>query len=198
MRGVNLLVLLLTLLPSKHVLRMTGTTTGKKLGTHDAFFPHRVIETKPDFRAPALRTQMQTLTVDTLKLMFQNLMRREADVILVNSQQKRPTFIAKASRIAVRKVLSHYWDNSSVFGIDLVGAVLRQGTFVQKMTKLDWLHSPSLMSTTQRLIVKYHRFVRIAAEYPQKTVVPTLDVDLAWVSRRSTAPVGSITNQVSW
>lgn len=83
--------------------------------------------------------------------------------------------------MAIRKVLSHYWDNSSIFGIDLVGAVLRQGTFVQKMAKLDWLHSPSVLTTMQRLIVKYHRFVRLAGENPKKTVVPTLDVDLAWV-----------------
>lgn len=124
---------------------------------------------------------MHRLTVEILKVKFQNMMLIQSDVMLVNAQQKKQYFIAKSSRIAVRKVLSHYWDNSSVFGIDLVGAVLRQGTFVQKMAKLDWLHSPSLMSTVQRLIVKYHRFVRLAADYPKKTVVPTLDVDLAWV-----------------
>jgi hypothetical protein len=159
----------------------SGTTEGKKLGTHDAFFPNRILETKPEFRASSLRDEIERLTVDSLRLKFQSLMRTQSDIILVNEQQKKPHFIAKSSRIAVRKVLSHYWDNSSVFGIDLVGAVLRQGTFVQKMTKLDWLHSPSLMSTVQRLIVKYHRFVRLAADHPKKTVVPTLDIDLAWV-----------------
>ncbi|KAH4044073.1 hypothetical protein HBI24_240210 [Parastagonospora nodorum] len=164
----------------------SGTTTGKKLGTHDAFFPHRVIETKTEFRGPWIRPRMSKMTMELLKLNFQNLMRTQSDVLLVNAQQKKPYFIAKASRIAVRKVLSHYWDNSSVFGIDLVGAVLRQGVFVQKMTKLDWLHSPTLMSTTQRLIVKYHRFVRLAAENPQKIVVPTLDVDLAWHTHQLT------------
>jgi hypothetical protein len=113
--------------------------------------------------------------------------------MLVNSQQQNPSRIAKGSRIAVRKVLSHYWDNSSVFGIDLVGAVLRQGTFVQKMHKLDWLHSPNIMSTVQRLIVKYHRFVRLAAEHPKQTVVPTLDIDLAWV-RPPPSPLPLLTN----
>jgi hypothetical protein len=108
--------------------------------------------------------------------------------MLANAQQHKPFFIAKSSRIAVRKVLSHYWDNSSIFGIDLIGAVLRQGTFVQKMNKLDWLHSPSLMPTVQRLIVKYHRFVRLAADHPQKTVVPTLDIDLAWVNSLFSSP----------
>lgn len=164
------------------MLTVLGTTRGKKLGTHDAFYPHRVIETRSDLKPVALRRQMQRLTVEVLKQGFQTVIRSHEDTLIVNAQQRRPAFIAKSSRVAVRKVLSHYWDNSSVFGIDLVGAVLRQGTFVQKMTKLDWLHSPSVMSTVQRLIVKYHRFVRLAGEYPSKTVVPTLDIDLAWVS----------------
>jgi hypothetical protein len=124
---------------------------------------------------------MEYLNMDALKLKLQNVMRSPSDVVLVNAEQHKPSFIAKPSRIAVRKVLSHYWDNSSVFGIDLVAAVLRQGTFVQKMSQIDWLHSPNLMSTVQRLIVKYHRFVRLAAAWPGRIVVPTLDVDLAWV-----------------
>jgi hypothetical protein len=106
-------------------------------------------------------------------------MRSTSDIIVVNAQQYKPSFIAKSSRIAVRKVLSHYWDSSTVFGIDFVGAVLRQGTFMQNMAKLDWLHSPNVMLTMQRL--KYHRCVRLAAEDPNKVVVLTLDVDLAWV-----------------
>jgi hypothetical protein len=128
---------------------------------------------------------MNRLTVEMLKVKFTDLMKNRPDITLVNAQQRIPPMICKSSRIAVRKVLSHYWDNSSVFGIDLVGAVLRQGTFVQKMHKLDWLHSPNVMSTVQRLIVKYHRFVRLAADYPEKTVVPTLDIDLAWVRQIS-------------
>jgi hypothetical protein len=123
-------------------------------------------------------------------------MKKPSEVALVNSEQKRPSLIAKGSLIAVRKVLSHYWDNSSVFGIDLVGAVLRQGTFVQKMHKLDWLHSPNVMSTVQRLIVKYHRFIRLAAEYRKQTVVPTLDIDLAWVCLSSLHPLQSLTQIV--
>ncbi len=53
------------------------------------------------------------------------------------------------------------------------------------MHQFDWLHSPNLMSTTQRLIVKYHRFVRLAADAGIGSVVPTLDVDLAWVRNSS-------------
>jgi hypothetical protein len=170
------------------MLILLGTTEGKKLGTHDAFFPHRIIECKSEFKPTAIRAQVDRLTMNMIKLQFESLLRSHTATILINAQQKRPEFIAKGSRVAVRKVLSHYWDNSSVFGIDLTGAVLRQGTFVQKMTKLDWLHSPNVMSTVPRLIVKYHRFVRLAAENPKKTVVPTLDIDLAWVSCNPVVP----------
>ncbi|KAH7371691.1 hypothetical protein BKA66DRAFT_590700 [Pyrenochaeta sp. MPI-SDFR-AT-0127] len=165
------------------------STTGKKIGTHDAFFPNRVIETRPEFRPSALRENIQNLTVDGLRSMYQDVMRSSVEVTHVNSSQFRPHFLAKNSKIAVRKLLSHYWDNSSVFGLDLVGAVLRQGTFVQKMRKMDWLHSPSIMSTAQRLIVKYHRFVQLSADDPKKGVVPTLDVDLAWHTHQLTPKV---------
>jgi hypothetical protein len=160
------------------------SANGKNLGSHDAFFPNRAIQNCAKFHAPALREELETLTISGLKEKFQTLMfGRGLDLLIVNSLQHKPTFLAKNSKIAVRKMLSHYWDNSSVFGIDLVGAVLRQGTFVHKMKKLDWLHSPALFATTKRLIVKYHRFVRIAGDCPKTSVVPTLDIDLAWVCR---------------
>jgi hypothetical protein len=38
-----------------------------------------------------------------------------------------------AAREQIRKVMSRYWDNASPFGLDLVGAVVRQGVFTQKM-----------------------------------------------------------------
>lgn len=158
------------------------TSTSKKLGTHDVFYPNRVVKTSHQFQRNTLRKNAETLTVEELKSMFAKSMANRHDLMLANVDQNRPEFLAKTSKIAVRKVLSHYWENSSVFGIDLVGAVLRQGSFVQKMKKIDWLHSPNVISTMQRLIVKYHRFVRLAADFPKQSIVPTLDVDLAWVS----------------
>ncbi|OAX80360.1 hypothetical protein ACJ72_05311 [Emergomyces africanus] len=83
-------------------------------------------------------------------------------------------------RIATRKMMSRYWDNSSPFALDLVGAVIRQGTFIGKMDNIDWIHSPTLESTVNRLITKYIYFFRIMSENPMEMAVPTLDVDLAW------------------
>ncbi|KAH6633873.1 hypothetical protein B0J18DRAFT_975 [Chaetomium sp. MPI-SDFR-AT-0129] len=85
-----------------------------------------------------------------------------------------------ASRVAVRKMMSRYWENCSMFALDLSGAVMRQGVFVEKMCQLDWLHSPSARDTMARLLVKYRRFMGILTERPGNIAVPTLDVDLAW------------------
>ncbi|KAK0732423.1 hypothetical protein B0T21DRAFT_443207 [Apiosordaria backusii] len=86
-----------------------------------------------------------------------------------------------AARTAIRKMMNTYWQNFSIFGLDLSGAVMRQGIFIEKMVKLDWLlHSPSARQTMERVLVKYNRFFAIMAENTGTVVVPTLDVDLAW------------------
>ena len=91
----------------------------------------------------------------------------------------------KADRVSIRKCMSRYWDNSSPFALDLVGAVIRQGSFVEKMHNIDWIHSPALPSTMKRLLVKYQRFVSIMKD-KNNMAVPTLDVDLAWHTHQLT------------
>ncbi|KAH6651357.1 hypothetical protein F5144DRAFT_589591 [Chaetomium tenue] len=88
--------------------------------------------------------------------------------------------LPSGSRIAIRKMMSRYWENFSIFALDLGGAVMRQGLFGEKMCKLDWLHSPSVHSTMSRLLTKYERFLTIMSKNPKCLTVPTLDVDLAW------------------
>jgi len=158
--------------------------TGKPLGAHDPFFPNRMVEKLPEFSHQALQTNIENMSIEKLKSMIENVIKPQSKwkMEIVNSEQSIPNLVAKYSKIAIRKMLSNYWDNSSVFGLDLVGAVLRQGTFVLKMRKIDWLNSPAVMTTMQRLIVQYHRFIRIIADNPRKVAVPTLAVDLAWVS----------------
>lgn len=110
--------------------------------------------------------------------------------------------LSSLSRTHIRKMLSRYWNNISPFALDLAGAVHRQSIFTDKMhqvcgTKLlasvvamiaahddqiDWIHSPSATETMSRLIVKFDRFIQIMAINPHHIAVPTLDVDLAWVS----------------
>lgn len=89
-------------------------------------------------------------------------------------------------RLAVRHMMSRYWINHSLFSMELSSAVIRQGSFVDKMHRIDWLHSPTALSTMERLLIKYERFFRIMAANPKKTAVPTLDVDLAWHTHQLT------------
>jgi hypothetical protein len=100
--------------------------------------------------------------------------------LMMEANGPRCVRLRKKQRIAIRRMMSKYWENSSIFGLDLVGAVIRQGTFIQKMDDLDWIHSPALQSTMTRLIRKYRVFFEIMARHPEKMAVPTLDVDLAW------------------
>ena len=99
---------------------------------------------------------------------------------------RRTRILAGLERLAIRRMMSHYWENSSPFTTDLAGAVLRQGIFVDKMAQLDWIHSPALKSTVTRLIQKYKIFFDIMAEHPGHMAVPTLDVDLAWHTHQLT------------
>lgn len=94
--------------------------------------------------------------------------------------------LPSSSRIAVRKMMSRYWENFGMFALDLSGAVMRQGVFVEKMCQLDWLHSPSARDTMARLLVKYRRFMEILTDRPSNIAVPTLDVDLAWHTHQLT------------
>jgi hypothetical protein len=88
--------------------------------------------------------------------------------------------LGPSSKMVVRKMMSRYWENFSPFALDLCGAVMRQGIFVEKMYRIDWLHSPSASPTMQRLLGKYHRFFSLMAANTKKVCVPTLDIDLAW------------------
>jgi hypothetical protein len=120
-------------------------------------------------------------TMETVRAMIEKVLR---DHMALAKIQGLPPFrrirLDQVARISVRKMMGRYWENFSLFALDLGGAVMRQGIFVEKMVKIDWLHSPSAKNTMTRLLTKYSRFVDIMATSPGKTAVPTLDVDLAW------------------
>jgi Glycine-rich domain-containing protein-like len=104
-----------------------------------------------------------------------------ADPKLIMGVNARPSLkLSRTQKISIRRMMSHYWENSSPFALDLVGAVIRQGTFIQKMDNIDWIHSPALSATMDRLIRKYGIFFDIMIDNRGKMAVPTLDVDLAW------------------
>ncbi|KAK4154673.1 hypothetical protein C8A00DRAFT_14193, partial [Chaetomidium leptoderma] len=122
-------------------------------------------------------------TMGYIRQLIQKVLEENTNIREINEVPKTTKgryTLPPASRIAVRKMMSRYWENFSPFALDLRGAVMRQGVFVDKMCKLDWLHSPSARETMARLVTKYGRFMEIMKANSDQMVVPTLDVDLAW------------------
>jgi len=161
-------------------------------GSREAFrrtFPNRMIrralsgQLLPYVHNPGI---MPTKSMATVQSMIQSVLASELDLRYIdNAPMELETWLrgrrlAPAAQFGIRKMMSCYWENFSPFGLDLTGAVMRQGVFVDKMVKIDWLHSPSAPDTMARLISKYERFIDIMAKFPMKTAVPTLDIDLAW------------------
>ena len=107
---------------------------------------------------------------------------------LIESAVKKVPLLTRNEKVAIRRMMSSYWENSSTFSIDLVGAVIRQGSFIEKMHLIDWLHSPAALSTMARLVEKYGRYFDIIARYYYKVAVPTLDIDLAWHTHQLNPP----------
>ncbi|CAH2353604.1 hypothetical protein CLIB1423_11S03510 [[Candida] railenensis] len=62
---------------------------------------------------------------------------------------------------------------------DLVGCVLRQQKFVDKMNKIGWLFSPVLKETLLETSIRYTRFISMLIT-TDGILVPTLDIDLMW------------------
>jgi hypothetical protein len=156
-----------------------ASTTSRDPTKHEVFFPNRLI-------LAGLYTDLVQQTDPAFAYDFgrvrQSIERGLRDRSLLTKANK--TTISKSlrrgERIAVRRMMSRYWENSSPFALDLVGAVLRQGVFVEKMKAIDWIHSPALEHTITRLVSKYAVFFQIMAQNPGHIAVPTLDVDLAW------------------
>ncbi|KAG2145431.1 uncharacterized protein EDB93DRAFT_504192 [Suillus bovinus] len=82
------------------------------------------------------------------------------------------------------KIMGAYTDDR-VFSLDLVGAVLRQASFVNKMVNLGWTEPGYFANEVdtialQHCVARYHAFLNIMAESPASFFVPTLDIDLGW------------------
>ncbi|KAH9930332.1 uncharacterized protein B0H18DRAFT_148066 [Fomitopsis serialis] len=82
------------------------------------------------------------------------------------------------------RILSAYIDDSQ-FSIDLVGAVVRQGSFTNKMHAFGWT-APGYFETLVdevvlvHAITRYHAFLDMMTQSPTSLFVPTLDIDLVW------------------
>ncbi|KAJ5922114.1 hypothetical protein N7516_009817 [Penicillium verrucosum] len=163
------------------LLTQNGTPADDENGDNVSF-PNRLI--KEGIRSEILQltdlTENERTTIETIRDHFEGflksrpLMRRVNKTMLASGNSNMP------ERISLRNMLSRYWDNSSPFAIDLIGAVIRQGTFVDKMDNIGWIRSPNVRSTMTHFISKYGVFFQIMTKNKGHAVVPTLDVDLIW------------------
>ncbi|KAH9049000.1 hypothetical protein EDB84DRAFT_1410083 [Lactarius hengduanensis] len=92
----------------------------------------------------------------------------------------------------ISKVLGAYVDQRP-FSVDLIGAVLRQGSFVKKIYDLGWTSSSYFekhedAAVLHHAIVRYHAFLDLVASSQRMLVVPTLDIDLVWHSHQLSGP----------
>lgn len=145
-----------------------------------SIFPNRLINAiGPIILNQTDPTENNCRTMQTLRDKLQARIKSRSMMKKVNPDSAQLSLFPE-EKVAFRRMMSRYWDNVTPFALDLVGAVIRQGTFVQKMDNIDWLHSPAVKATMDRLIKKYEVFFQIMARNPRHMAVPTLDVDLAW------------------
>lgn len=164
------------------VTGVPDATTQKEWHRFDNTFPNRLvgmelrssvvelIDNNPDKRP----------VMNDVKELIESAIQNRGVIQKVNSGTVSRGPLVPRARLATRKMMSRYWDNTSIFVMELGGAVIRQSVFVDKMHGIDWLHSPAARETMNRLLLKYSRFIHIIAANPLHTAVPTLDVDLGW------------------
>lgn len=157
-------------------------TTENEWHRFDNTFPNRLIGM--ELRANVIEfidnNPNKKLCMNDVKELIEKTITNKSIIQKVNSRSGFGVTLLRQERLAVRKMMSRYWDNSSCLSMELGGAVIRQSVFVEKMHSIDWLHSPAAHETMNRLLLKYSRFIYIIASYPLHTAVPTLDVDLGW------------------
>ncbi|KIM24558.1 hypothetical protein M408DRAFT_27025, partial [Serendipita vermifera MAFF 305830] len=103
----------------------------------------------------------------------------------------RPNYTKTPNRSPLPRIkrISVAYSHDGLASLDLVGAILRQGAFVEKMVHLGWTQ-PGRFDLHQNLaplvrsIARYHAFLELMHYCPATFLVPTLDIDLAWHSHQ--------------
>ncbi|GAA5975153.1 hypothetical protein JCM11641_004367 [Rhodosporidiobolus odoratus] len=115
-----------------------------------------------------------------------------ATIMGVNRSGARATLVLALGRTnqkAADNILSYY-TRGEPFSLDLATAVLRQGTFIEKMHDLGWL-DPSRFASDDTLpnrsIARYHAFMDLLSGSSSSVCVPTLDIDLVWHTHQLTS-----------
>lgn len=97
-------------------------------------------------------------------------------------------FRSKVYRLEIKLILRNYLQiglihlavNHGMFiSDDLLGCIIRQERFIEKINNSSWLFSPDLKPSIDESIVRYDRFLQLVIE-SNEMLVPTLDIDLVW------------------
>ncbi|KAA8909518.1 hypothetical protein TRICI_004469 [Trichomonascus ciferrii] len=81
----------------------------------------------------------------------------------------------------VDKITRRYWDNNSIFSVELTGAVARLSEFIVQIHRRGWAHQH--LSGFSRMLSRYKGFIGLhdaATNLEDELYVPTEDVDLVW------------------
>ncbi|PCH42480.1 hypothetical protein WOLCODRAFT_120640 [Wolfiporia cocos MD-104 SS10] len=89
---------------------------------------------------------------------------------------------------AINRVLNAYTDDRP-FSVDLVGAIIRQGSFIDKMYEFGWTDSAFYQDENEQIVLehaiaRYHAFLDLISTSATPLYVPTLDIDLVWHSHQ--------------
>ncbi|KAI0091543.1 hypothetical protein BDY19DRAFT_1030884 [Irpex rosettiformis] len=92
--------------------------------------------------------------------------------------------ISPSPPIRINHILSAYVSDRP-FSVELVGAILRQGSFIHKIHQLGWtvqdrFHDEEESVVLEHAIARYHAFLDLLSTSTTALFVPTLDIDLVW------------------
>ncbi|KAF6750970.1 hypothetical protein DFP72DRAFT_1172599 [Ephemerocybe angulata] len=164
----------------------------------DSVLPGCLLPTTDDAAAASLRTSLDIMTktkhrhslLGSLATRYKTMNEGEIDEdivqkLLVEGEWSVAGMRAKMGRHTLLGRIMSAHSTSMLYSVELVGAVLRQGSFVEKMVGLGWTRPGYFDKEDDELalrhaIARYHAFMDLMSSSPASFFVPTLDVDLAW------------------
>ena len=121
------------------ILSLDGTRQASaSTGRHLPCFPNRLLKTNGSLHTNLLYRTAPGKTSNSVDGIWTEFELALKDRKLIKTANG--TFSAtlqKEERIAIRRMMSRYWENSLPFALDLIGAVVRQGSFIEKMHATD-------------------------------------------------------------
>ncbi|KAG6819750.1 hypothetical protein H0H93_009050 [Arthromyces matolae] len=149
--------------------------TSRAKSIRDVVFKATIFAQRPSSKKGPHAMEQWILLV--LQVAASDFYRLWSDVVLALSKNTKGKMLMPRIRSA--------YESPYMFSVELVGAVIRQGSFVTKMHDLQWTQPGFFDSEVdkvalQHAIARYHGFLDLMTEAPGSLHVPTLDIDLAW------------------